>query len=112
MRTPGDKKATTLRLAPGTKRLLELAARIKRTSESAITDLAIQEWCRTNNIADTSYHLGANDNCFVVIKKEGDVFTVLDQQIRNGKSIEAIRAFYESKYQSPVDLLLEEGSTP
>ena len=107
MRTPGDKKATTLRLAPGTKQMLETAARIKRSSESAIADLAIQEWCKERGIGSTRYMLGIGPTCYVLFKAEGDTVTVLEQDLRNGASVEDLRGNYQAKYQAPIDLLVE-----
>lgn len=109
MRTPGDKKATTVRLTPDTKALLENAARLKKSSESAIAEQAIIEFCRNHGITHTRYMMRASNTCYVLVRQQGDQFEVLDQQIRNGVPIQAIRETYEGRFNSPVDLVIDNG---
>lgn len=108
MRTQGDKKATTIRLAPDIKTRLENVARVSRKSESSIVEQALTEYFK-NHGYNTRYVMGVNDSCFVLIKQEGEHFTVLDQQVRNGVPIETIRERYRARLDSPVELLIEEG---
>lgn len=107
MRTPGDKKATTIRLAPEIKSRLENVARLTRSSESSIVETALAEYFK-NHGYNTRYIMGANGNCYVLFKQEGETVTVLDQQVRNGVSLLTIRDNYAARFNSPVELVLEE----
>ncbi len=107
MRTSGDKKATTIRLAPDTKSRLENVARLTKKSESLLVEEALGEYFK-NHGYNARYTMGANASCYVLFKQEGDHVFVLDQQIRNGVSLETIRDRYAAKYNAPVDLLIEQ----
>ena len=110
MRTSQDKRATTIRLTADTKALLVNAARIRTTSESVIVEHAIQEFCHNHGITNTRYTMTANNSCYTLIKQDGDHVDVVDMQIRNGVALEQIRQNYASKYNSPVDLVVDEGA--
>lgn len=107
MRTPGDKKAKTIRLGPDSASRLENVSRLTKKSESSIVEDALCEYFK-NHGYNTRYVMGANSNCYVLIKQQGEQFFVLDQQIRNGIPIEIVRDKYAAKYNSPVELLLEQ----
>lgn len=106
MRTPGDKKATTIRLAPEVKSRLENVARLTRNSESMVVELALNEYFKNHGYT-TQYTMAANDSCYAVFKKDGDIVTVLDQQVRNGIPLEEIRQTYSARFDSPVDLVID-----
>lgn len=106
MRTPGDKKATTIRLAPEVKSKLENVARLTRNSESMIVELALTEYFKNHGYT-THYTMTANSLCYALLKKDGDTVTVVDQQIRNGIPLEEIRRTYSARFDSPVDLIID-----
>lgn len=110
MRTSGDKKATTLRLTAAVKAQLENVARMQSTSESHVTEVALTEYFKNHGYT-TRYVMKASKERYSLIKINGDNIDVLDLQVRNGVSMEAIREAYRSQYQAPVDLVIDEGAS-
>ena len=110
MRNQGEKKVKTLRLPIAASDLLEDAARIKKTSESEIAAHAIAEYCRNHGITSTRYTMRATKTCYVVLRQQGDNVDIVDQQVRNGVSLDIIKESYESKFHAPVDLIIDAGA--
>lgn len=106
MRSPADKKATTIRLGAVTKTKLENVARITQKSESAIVEQALDEFFKTHGY-NTRYVMGASATCYVLFRQDGENITLLDQQVRNGVPLEAVRDAYAARFNSPVELLVE-----
>lgn len=109
MRTPGDKKATTLRLSPEVKSKLENVARLTRNSESLIAETALTEYFK-NHGYQTQYTMTANKVCYALTRRDGEKVEFLDMQIRNGVPLEEVRRTYAARFDSPVELIVDEGA--
>ncbi len=110
MRNSTNKTAGTIRFSPDVKTKLVNVARIKNQSESTVVEQALNEYFEKHGF-NSRYIMGANAQCYVLFRQDGDHVTILDQQIRNGVPIESIRESYQAKYQASIELLLEKDPT-
>ncbi len=112
-RSPGreEKVAKCLRLPVSVIEYLHAYSKQTGMTLSDIVEESIREYCKTNGIRPSpKYLLKATKDSYVLLKQDGSNSDIVDQQVRNGVSLETIKENYESKFDSPVDLVVDEGA--
>jgi predicted GIY-YIG superfamily endonuclease len=109
-RSEGRKKklSTTLRLTEETFFQLQDYCKAMRVSQTDVTEKAILEYLKKYGYRP-HYVLKVTKDCYVLTKTDSVSSSVVDVQLRNGLSPEALQTNYQIKFQSPVDLVVDEG---
>lgn len=110
-RSEGRKKkiSTTLRLPEELFHQMQEFCRIFRISQTDLMEKSVLEYVEKHGYRP-HYVLKVTKDCFVLSRIEPTTSAVLDVQIRNGTSPEALQERYRIKYQAPVELVIDEGA--